>query len=294
MLEVAESGTDHLTDSSPPKGGCGCSRCSGSSASHENAIERPHVYALGYVEARFPSLAVEREFAQALARIETTGKTDRQAFYAVLSQRENRYLARRLCWVFRVQGLETYLLAPHDDADWDLLIAAIRPAPSPLDLDVLVGTRGPVATPAMCNGLQLPIVVFEQLYSFGRDALIKSIPKPEKLSAEKFGPAAEALFDRIMQLTANAGSSREHRALNYLAMRYPAIYSAAAEAHGRDCALSSVEVKPSRLAGVRQIVDVIFAFTNRTTDVTEKQFVRVDVTETFPFMVTKLSPYYDR
>jgi len=29
-------------------------------------------------------------------------------------------------------------------------------------------------------------------------------------------------------------------------------------------------------------------------DVTEKYFVRVDVTEEFPFLVTRMSPYYDR
>jgi len=34
--------------------------------------------------------------------------------------------------------------------------------------------------------------------------------------------------------------------------------------------------------------------TNRNTDFTEKFFVRVDVTEKFPFLVTKLSPYFDR
>ena len=33
---------------------------------------------------------------------------------------------------------------------------------------------------------------------------------------------------------------------------------------------------------------------NRATDVVEKQFLRVDVTEEFPFLVTRLSPYYDR
>ena len=55
-----------------------------------------------------------------------------------------------------------------------------------------------------------------------------------------------------------------------------------------------MEVRPSPLSAVRRIVDVIFAFTNRTTDVTDKFFVRVDITEEFPFLVTKLSPYYDR
>ena len=35
------------------------------------------------------------------------------------------------------------------------------------------------------------------------------------------------------------------------------------------------------------IVDVIFAYTNRNTDVTKKFFVRCDLTEQFPFLVTK-------
>jgi hypothetical protein len=30
------------------------------------------------------------------------------------------------------------------------------------------------------------------------------------------------------------------------------------------------------------------------TDVVGKQYLRVDVTEEFPFLVTKLSPYYDQ
>ena len=68
----------------------------------------------------------------------------------------------------------------------------------------------------------------------------------------------------------------------------------AVEAYGQSCSLAAVEVRPSRLSSTRKIVDVIFAFTNRSTDVTEKYFVRVDVTEEFPFLVTKLSPYFDR
>lgn len=65
-------------------------------------------------------------------------------------------------------------------------------------------------------------MVVDQIYSFDRDALIKAIPKP-KASGEKFAPAAEELFDRIMQMADNAGATDEHRALNYLAVRYQAI-----------------------------------------------------------------------
>ena len=257
-------------------------------------ITPSYIYALGRVTPRFPSLAVEKEFAQATGRAETAGLTDRQALQSVLSQRSNRYLARQLCWVLEIEGLETYLLVPRDPADFDLLVEALRPTPSPLDVDIVVGVRGPIAPPEMCNGLMIPIVAFDQIYSFDRDALIKTIPRPEKVTAKEFEPAAGELFDRILQMADNAGATNEDRALNYLAVRYPAIYVTAAEAFGRNESLTAVTVRSSPLSGTRNIVEVIFSYTNRTTDVTEKFFVRVDVTEEFPFLVTKLSPYFDR
>jgi PatG Domain len=254
---------------------------------------RSFVYALGRIEPRFPSPAVEKEFGQAIGRIQTKGKTDREAMKAVLSARENRYLARQLCWVLTLQGLETYLLTPRDSANFDLLVEAVRPTPRPTDLDVVIGLRGPMAPPEMCNGLIVPIVAFDQVYSFDRDALIKSIPRPEKVAAKEFQPAAEELFDRIMQMTDNAGATDENRALNYLAVRYPAMYAKAAEEFAANASLSAVEVRPSPLSNTRKVVEAIFSFTNRNTDVIEKFFVRVDVTEEFPFLVTKMSAYYD-
>jgi hypothetical protein len=276
----------------------GCPKCDGSegtdSLSPNGNGKASFIYAIGRVEARFPNLGVEKEFAQATGRTETSGKTDRETFHAVLSKRDNRYLVRQLCWVLTIQGLETYLLLPRDPADIDLLVEAIRPAPSPNDIDVVIGLRGPIAPPAMCNGLLVPIVVFNQIYSFDRDTLIKAIPKPEKTTAAQIGKASEELFERIMQLTDNAGAKDSDIALNYLAMRYPAIYGKAAEEFGRDCSLTNVDVLSSPLSSTRKIVDVVFSYTNRNTDFTEKFFVRVDVTEQFPFLVTKMSPYYDR
>jgi cyclic patellamide precursor peptide PatG len=267
-----------------------CPTCSGGRA----PAPVSYVYALGRIEPRFPRLALEREFAQVVGRSETAGLTDREALHAVLSQRGNRYLARQLCWVLRIEGLETYILQPHDPADFDLLLEALRPAPRPTDVDAVIGVRGPIAPPELCNGLMLPILTFDQLYSFDIDSLIKSIPRPETIGEEQFGPAAEELFLRVVQLADNAGSTDEHRALNYLAVRYPAIYAAAAEAYGRGASLTGVDARPSRLSGLRNVVNVVFAYTDRATDVTDKYFVRVDVTEEFPFLVTKLSPYVDR
>ena len=277
--------------SAPPEpAASSCPTCAGSAGSQPPSF----IYALGRVEPRFPSPGVEKEFAQAVGRSDAAGLTDRQTLHSVLTKREYRYLTRQLCWVFSIQGLETYLLTPRDGHDLELLVEAAGP-PDPIPwISLVIGLRGPIAPPEMCNGLMLPIVAFDQIYSFDRESLIKSIPKPGGAKAKEFTASAGELFDRIMQMTDNAGATDENRALNYLSVRYPAIYAHASECHGRNCSLTAVEVRPSPLSGVRKVVEVIFSFTNRSTDVAEKYFVRVDTTEEFPFLVTKMSPYYDR
>lgn len=263
-------------------------------ANPTEAATASYVYALGRIEPRFPSPGVEKEFAQVTGRTATKRLTDQQTLHAVLSKPENRYLVRQLCWVHLVQGIETYILKPRHPADFDLLVDAVRAARSPMDMDVVVGVRGPMAPPDLCNGLMVPLVGFDQIYSFDRETLIKSIPKPEKIGAKEFTAAAGELLDRIMLMTDNAGATDEHRVLNYLTVRYPAIYARTAEEYARDSSLTGVEVRRSALSSTRNIVDVVLSYTNRDTDVVERFFVRVDVTEEFPFLITKLSPYFDR
>lgn len=272
-----------------------CPHCGTERESVTNGSETLRfVYALGRIEIRFPSLAVEKEFAQATGRAETTWLSNQQALHEVLSERKNRYLVRQLCWVFTIEGLEAYILRPRDPNDLELLVEALRPVPSQVDLDIVIGLRGPIAPPEVCNGLTIPIVIFDQIYSFDIDSLIKSIPRPKGATPKQFGPIAEELFMRIMQMADNAGATDEHRTLNYCAVRYPAIYAITAELFGRNYSLSSVDVRPSPLSGIRKIVDVVLSYTHRQTDVTEKYFCRIDITEEFPFLVTKMSPYYDR
>jgi hypothetical protein len=165
-------------------------RPSAPTSAPESSPPTSFVFALGQVDPRFPSLAVEKEFAQVTGRADTAGQTDRQVLQTIFADREN---------------------------------------------------------------------------------------------------------DRIMEVADNAGVTDEHRALNYLAVRYPAIYERTMQAHSAESSLAAVEVRPSRLGGsTRKIADVVFSYTHRRTDVTEKYFVRVDVTEELPFLVTKLSPFYER
>jgi hypothetical protein len=252
------------------------------------------VYAIGRIEPRFPRISVEKEFLQVVARSsQRQGMTDAQIRHHVLSSAENAYLLRQMCWVLAIQGQDTYILTPRDPIDLRLLAHSVRTDPGPGDLDIVIGAKGPVAPSQMCNGLQVPIVFFDQIYSFDRESLLRELPKLEGADAQSFAGAAAELFDRMMLLAANPGSSSRTRALNYLAARYPRLYHTVAEAHHRDESLSAVDVRSSALSGARDIVDVVLSFTNRRTDVISKQFVRVDVTDEFPFLVTKLSPYYD-
>lgn len=257
--------------------------------------ETNFIYALGSIQARFPTLAVEKEFAQAAAEVDTANLTNQQTIYKILRQEGNRYLARELCWVFTVENLDTYILQPSSDFELDQLVEAIKPVKG-IDCDTIIGKQGPIAPPEMCNGLQVPIVECDKIYSFDQDAFIKSIPKPKGMKEEHFDAAARDMLERIMQLTDNAGQMDEHRAVNYVALRYPRIYELAVNMYHEEKSLSAVEVKPSRLGenSNRKVVQIIFSYIDRKTDVIDKYFIRVDTTEEWPFLVTKLQPFYDR
>jgi hypothetical protein len=269
--------------------------CPTCAADGQDAQAAPlYIYALGTIKTRFPSPSIEKEFAQSASEAQTANLTDQQVLVNVL--KENRHLAREVCWVFSIEGIDTYILVPSDTTMLDQFVQSQTPAARGVDVDVVIGTRGPIAPAEMCNGLVVPIVIVDRLYSFDKPALMKALPKPKevKMAEAEFRSAAEELFDRIQQLADNAGATDEHRALNYLAVRYPAIYTHTTEMYGRDFSLTGVEIVPSRLSGTRKLVDVILAYTNRNTDVVEKYYVRVDVTEKYPFLDKRLSPFYDR
>ena len=252
----------------------------------------PFVYVLGQIEARFPNRSIEKEYVQIIERSKSANFEHQQAFYSVLSQPENRYLARKLSWILTMEGVPIYILLPTGPEDLVVLLEAIRPPACPLDRQVVVGRKGPVAPLEMC-GLEVPMVLVDHLYSLEYNDFIKSI-RSESVTDEKFKAIARETFLRMMQLADNIGSTDKHRALNYLSVRYPAIYVKAAEELERNFLLTSVNAIFSRLSDNRKIVSVIQSFTNKETGAVEKYFVRVDLTEEFPFIVTKMAPYYDR
>ena len=141
----------------------------------------------------------------------------------------------------------------------------------------------------------VPIVAFDQIYTFSKDALIEAIPRPEGIPAARFGPAARELFETIMQMTDNAGATDENRALNYLSVRYPANLRPGgrslcrqSRADRRGCPALVADRHTQRRRGD------LLVHPPHHWSYPEKSFVRVDVTDEFPYLVTKMSPYYDR
>ena len=229
-----------------------------------------------------------------VANGDTARLTDAAVLYNVI--KENRYLANEVCWVFAIDSVEAYILVPRDQNILEQFLEAMKPSDGGFDTDVIIGSRGPMAPPEMCNGLSAPIVLVDRIYSFERPELIAALQKPaeSELSDDEFRRSSEVVFDRIQQLADNVGATDEHRAVNYLAVRYPQLYTHTAEMFGRDFSLTRVEVMPSRMAGTRKLVNAIITYTNRKTDVDEKYRVRVDVTEKYPFLEKKLSQFFDR
>jgi hypothetical protein len=277
----------------PQASGGNCPTCAGAQASA--SVGTPLcVYVIGHIEPRYPLLSVEKEAMQAVKRVGSAKETDRQVMAKLLHDTNYRYLVRQLCWVLSVQGIETYILVPRDPTDYQLLVDAYRAEPNPGDLELVIGRLGPIAPPAMCNGLLVPIVIFDQIYVFDRKSLLDSVPVLKDADEKKFRPAAGEVFDRLIQQADNHGATPEDIAKNYLAVRSPGTYQVAAEQFATNSSFTSIDVFRSPLSGTRKVVDVVFSFTKRDTGVVSKFFSRVDVTECFPFLVTPMAPYYDR
>ena len=82
--------------------------------------------------------------------------------------------------------------------------------------------------------------------------------------------------------------------MNYLAVRYDEIYHRTQPLQDENYSFTAIDVRLSRLSGTRKIVDAIFSYENRTNRYIQRWFVRVDVTEEFPFLISPMQEYFER
>src|SRR5215211_7624377 len=112
---------------------CGCTKegCSCNSEGR-NMLPVSYVYAIGKVIHRFPNRSVEMELAQTIGQMpegKTKGLTNPEVAHNVFTDPNNRYIARQICYILTIEGLETYILVPSNPLDFDRLAQALRRAP---------------------------------------------------------------------------------------------------------------------------------------------------------------------
>jgi len=290
---------DSVSTNSPAKETCGCnSNPVGKKNMMQSTTDIPsYVFSIGKVNFRFPNKSIEMELLQAIGQKtkgQTKGLNKHEINHSILTDSNYRYITRQLCWILHIENLHAYLLVVQDPLDTDRISQALRPNPDVGDIDVIIARLGPIATPEMCNGLMLPIVIVDQIYSFDRNELLKSIPRKEGMDEAQFKNTSAEIFTHIIQIADNAGATDEHRALNYLAVRYDEIYNRTPLMQYDDYSFTGVEVRQSRLSGSRKVMDVIFNYENQTNRAMQKWFVRIDVTEEFPFLVSPIQQYFKR
>ena len=248
------------------------------------------VYALGHIEPRFPNGTVAEAVVEALRRA-NGDKLNGQQTLSLLSEGENRHLLRQLCWVLMSQGAPRYLLQLASVADFDALIGRFRTARRPTEVDVVIGRCSALAVPEI-DSRSVTRVAVEQLNTLDVRALIQALPRPLR-SVHGCHAAAEQLFTTIERLAHNRGTEDEHRALNYLMAHSTAVYANVADCYARSSLLTGISIRlPEH--GARRLVDVVFSYASRRTEIREHYLVRVDVSEAFPCLESPLAPYFDR
>lgn len=258
-----------------------------------------YVFAVGRIYPAFPSESVQNEYTYAYEEFKAAGPPN-ALFYQVLSQGQNLYIARQMCWVLQIDGIDTYIVKPRTDTELYHLIASLEPINAgQLKFDVIIGARGPVATPEMCNNLQLPTVACNLSYHFTFSEFVSHVAGsiPEIPSA-----VVENMLQQMLQVSDNAGETDAHRAINYLMIRSKDIYYMAWQMQNPNPPapyppgtyfLQGVTAKPAAVQGNRSIVDVIFQYMSRDTYETAYWYVKVDVTGIYPFLASKqVSRYY--
>ena len=287
MIENQRASTANQVSDDAKSVGAPCEDCA-----EVNVSARPqYIYSIGKIDVRFPSLGIEREFQQRERQILLGKKkgwsNSGERLYEVLSA--NPHIARVVCYVHLVGNIPAYVVAPAGLEVMNSLISAVRGHTEPDLFSVVIGKRGPMATPMTCAGVLAPMMACDQVYTFTIKEFIRGLLERTEhiLSARNLEPGsfeaiAEDVFRRIASSLENLGAQDGHRALNYLLVQHPGVFIAVAE-RANTAALESIETRVTQGSMSNRVVTVIFSFVDRAIGVTERLFCRVDVTEEWPF-----------
>jgi hypothetical protein len=255
------------------------------------------IYVIGRIRPFFPSLDVEKEYLQLVPVPPPSGVTsDEQRLQYVLQQ--NPYLAREMGWVFAVQNVDTYRLRPQTAIELQAFVTSIvAKDPTTTTYDAIIGEL----EPSLDASGDLPGATINRTFQFSIKDLAAQVTAA--LSSQGVSPLpAQAqileIFGDMLQLADNTGDADELRALNYVSINYPDLYVAqyGSTVQGTPATVyfAGVEARRSALGRGRAIIDVILRYENQTTGLISRYYTAVDVSGMYPFLVTKLQPYFER
>jgi Subtilase family/PatG Domain/PatG C-terminal len=282
--------------------GCGCGAPDGHCTCYKpGAGLSGFVYATGTIEADYPNTAIEREM-QILARhlgvegdLDRSNPTrlteDRHWQYTVLStnRKLTRYIARQLRWRLTIEGFPVFVLSPGDPDYLDDMIDALarpkyaKPETRGRKRAAEPKTSSIEVSPGHADDLDVVIGVAGARTADGIAVLTDQI---FQITSNQLAPDGMTFYAQVAD---NYGLTDEDRAFNFLAARYTPPLS---QIEGFE--LAGMRMTPSRLGlGSDRIVRAIYTLRNEA--MAEKEFfLRVDVTNEFPMIVSPWQPYMER
>ncbi|CAE6963142.1 hypothetical protein ACOMICROBIO_LMKGKHOH_04023 [Vibrio sp. B1FIG11] len=274
------------------------------------------VYVLGCISADWPDKSVENEFrsnikwiaehgidisqpdfcrkvepcsaALPLANHQPRNKDkDLECIRQVLKTRRCRYLARELDWYLEdIHGNRLYRLIPSEYNMQQLINALVDyDSTNPSAINALVVGR------ASGQLGELDSVTVTKFRSMAAHDIAKNLPK---LHNSQSCRDLTHVIELYLSLANNNGATDEERALNYLLTYgydfYERMYRQRSDSSHQSIHLVSVDAR-SHYAGERTLVYVVFNFQDSKTSAVESWYSTVDVTDRFPFLVSKFEPY---
>ncbi len=248
--------------------------------------------AIGTVNAEFGSISVEKKFAQLLGHRDFKGFTDRQTMHSILTQPQNHFLAWQMCYTITPYGAgpsPAYVLRPQHEADLSTLVDTLRRSPSASEFDVVKGTIHGYAPPDMCNGQQIPIVAFSELFSFQLDEFTGAIHRPDSIPEERFKAAVDEVFHRVLPEASNATGPT--LGLAFALLHYEGFFRLVAEKFNENSSLTRIAVNQSPSNPDR--ADIRLRFVERDTGFTETYSFAVNYAGPFDYLEELLHPSID-
>lgn len=283
-----------------------------------------NVYAVGTLQARFPSLSVEKEFFQALPSPSTGGSTSDGGIsfdvsdevgllqlnlsqnltgnlYTVLSQAENFYIAREMCWsLTNTDGNEIYSIIPASNQRLNELIGAIKPDTNGNLQNYIItgGMKAGFVNPSCMNG-DAPVVMLVNLLPASTEQIVSKVTQQDNSVNATY---LQGLVDEILSLNANDGMTDHDRALNYVLYNNMDIYLRSYQ-HLYNSNNNGPNPSGYQLVNIRtewggstarKIVRIILDYQGIDSGATQSWYSSVDVTGQFPFLLTGYSRYLQR